>query len=49
MGKRIAKQSRREALTDFERFRVHVLKRQLGKAVRAHVNKNRKAILARAK
>lgn len=49
VGKRIAKQTRREALTDFERFRVHVLKRQLGKAVRQHVNKNRKAILAAAK
>jgi len=49
LGRRIAKQQKREALTDFERFRVHVLKRKLGKAVRTHVNKNRKAILAAAK
>ena len=49
IGKRIAKQQKRAALSDFDRFRVHVLKRKLSKAVRTHVNKNRKAILARAK
>lgn len=48
VGKRIAKQQRRAALSDFERFRVHVLKRKLGRALRTHVNKNRKALLARA-
>lgn len=49
VGKRIAKQQKRAALSDFDRFRVHVLKRKLSKAVRTHVNKNRKAILSRAK
>lgn len=49
VGKRIAKQQKRAALSDFERFRVHVLKRKLSKAVRTHANKNRKAILSRAK
>lgn len=49
IGKRIAKQNKRASLSDFDRFRVHVLKRKLSKAVRTHVNKNRKAILARAK
>jgi len=49
IGKRIAKQQKRASLSDFDRFRVHVLKRKLSKALRTHVNKNRKAILSRAK
>lgn len=49
IGKRIAKQQKRASLSDFDRFRVHVLKRKLAKAVRTHVNKNRKAILSKAK
>lgn len=49
IGKRIAKQQKRASLSDFDRFRVHVLKRTLSKALRTHVNKNRKAILSRAK
>lgn len=49
VGKRIAKQQKRASLSDFDRFRVHVLKRKLAKAVRTHVNKNRKAILSKAK
>jgi len=49
VGKRIVKQQRKAALTDFERFKVVVLKRKLAKAVRTHVNKNRKTILAKAK
>lgn len=48
VGKRIAKQQKRASLGDFDRFRVHVLKRKLSKAVRSHVNKNRKALLSRA-
>ena len=49
LGKRIQKQKRRAQLTDFERFKVQVLKKKLGKLVRTHVNKNRKAIVAKAK
>ena len=49
LGKRIQKQNRRRELTDFERFKVFQLKKQLSKVVRTHVNKNRKAIVARAK
>ena len=49
LGKRIQKQNRRLELTDFERFKVQVLKKKLGKAVRTHVNKNRKALVAKAK
>lgn len=49
LGKRIQKQKRRAELTDFERFKVAVLKRKLNKAIRTHVNKNRKALLAKAK
>jgi len=49
VGKRIAKQHKRAALTDFDRFKVMVLKRRLSKAVRTYVNKNRKSILSKAK
>ena len=49
VGKRIVKQQKRAALTDFDRFKVMVLKRKLSKSVRSYVNKNRKAILSRAK
>jgi uncharacterized protein (UPF0303 family) len=49
LGKRIQKQKKRLELTDFERFKVQVLKKKLGKAIRTHVNKNRKAIVAKAK
>lgn len=49
LGKRIQKQKRRAELTDFERYKVSVLKKKLGKTIRTHVNKNRKALLAKAK
>lgn len=49
VGKRIVKQERRAGLSDFDRFKVQVLKRKLSKAVRTHINKNRKAILSQAK
>ena len=49
LGKRIQKQHRRANLTDFERFKVQVLKKKLSKALRTHVNKNRKALTAQAK
>ena len=49
VGKRIAKQQKRASLTDFDRFKVVVLKRKLAKAVKTHINKNRKAILANSK
>ena len=49
IGKRIVKQQKRAALTDFDRFKVMVLKRKLAKSVRTYVNKNRKAILSKAK
>lgn len=43
-GKKIQKQKRRAALTDFERFKVFQLKKNLGKLVRSHVKKNRAGI-----
>lgn len=49
VGKRIAKQKKRASLGDFERFKAMVLRRQLSKTVRTHVNKNRKRILNKAK
>lgn len=49
LGKRIVKQKRRAELSDFERFQAMVLRRRLSKTVRTHVNKNRKAILAKSK
>lgn len=49
VGKRIAKQKTRAALGDFQRFQAMVLRRQLSKTVRTHVNKNRKKILNKAK
>jgi len=49
LGKKIHKQERRAALTDFERFKVQTLKKKLSKVVRTHVNKNRKALVAKAK
>ena len=49
LGKKIQKQSKRAALTDFDRFKVQVLKKKLGKVIRTHVNKNRKSLVAKAK
>ena len=49
VGKRIAKQKKRASLGDFDRFKVMVLRRQLAKTMRTHVNKNRKMILNKAK
>lgn len=49
VGKKIVKQEKRAALTDFDRFKVMVLKRKLSKAVRTYVNKNRKSILSKTK
>ena len=49
LGQKIKKQDRRAKLTDFERFKVYTLKRQLGRAVRTQVNKSRKALKAAAK
>ena len=49
LGKKIQKQTRRAALTDFERFKVKTLKKELGKKLRTHINKNRKALIAKAK
>ena len=49
LGKRIQKQNRRAQLTDFERFKVQVLKKKLSKTLRTHINKNRKALIAKAK
>ena len=49
LGKRIAKQNRRAQLNDFERFKVQVLKKKLSKTLRTHINKNRKALVAKAK
>jgi large subunit ribosomal protein L14e len=48
VGKRIVKQKRRAQLGDFDRFQAMVLRRRLSKAVRTHVNKNRKAIIAKS-
>lgn len=49
LGQKIKKQDRRSKLTDFERFQVYSLKRQLGRAVRTQVNKSRKSLSAAAK
>lgn len=49
LGKRIQKQTVRAGLNDFQRFKVQVLKKKLGKALRTSINKNRQAILAKAK
>ena len=46
IGKRMAQQQRRSELTDFERFKVLVLRRKLSRAVRTNINKNRKTLLA---
>lgn len=46
IGKRLAQQERRRNLTDFERFKVLVLRRKLSRAVRTNINKNRKKLLA---
>ena len=45
IGKRLAQQEKRRNLTDFERFKVLVLRRKLSKAVRTNINKNRKQLL----
>ena len=44
-AKKIAKQERRAELTDFERFQVMVLKRQVGKSMRKWLKTQRKSIL----
>ncbi len=49
LGKKIQKQKRRAELTDFERFKAMVLKRRLSKAIRTHVNKNRRKLVSQAK
>ena len=46
IGKKLAQQERRRNLTDFERFKVLVLRRKLSRAVRTGINKNRKQLLA---
>lgn len=47
LGKKIQKQNRRALLTDFERFQVMQLRRKLSRAVRTHVNKNRKSLVTK--
>ena len=49
LGKRIQKQNVRASLTDFQRFKVQVLKKKLGKVLRTSINKNRQAILSKSK
>merc|ERR1712060_891523 len=44
-AKKIARQERRAELTDFERFQVMVLKRQVGKSMRKWLKTQRKSIL----
>ena len=46
LGKRIFKQNRRRELSDFDRFKVMLLKRNLSRAIRKHVNKNRKKLVS---
>merc|ERR1711976_378264 len=46
LGKRMKKQQRRRNLTDFERFKVLVLRRKLSRVVRTNINKNRKKLLS---
>ena len=41
IGKSYARQDRRQSLTDFERFKVLVLRRKLSKLTRAKVNKKK--------
>jgi large subunit ribosomal protein L14e len=41
LGKAYASQARRESLTDFERYKVLVLKRKLAKLTRAKANKKK--------
>lgn len=43
-GKKIQKQNRRANLTDFERFKVLVLKRKLARVTRQQINKHKKAL-----
>lgn len=40
-GKKILKQKLRQNLTDFERFKVMTLRRQLSKAIKTQLNKKR--------
>ena len=49
LGKKIQKQKRRAELTDFDRFKVKTLKKELGKKLRTYINKNRKGLIAKAK
>jgi large subunit ribosomal protein L14e len=43
-GRKIQKQAKRAALNDFERFKVLVLKRKLGKQVRTCLKKTQKSL-----
>lgn len=49
LGSKIKKQERRAALTDFERFKVYTLKKQLGRALRTRVNASKTELRAAAK
>jgi len=46
IGKKMVQQQKRRELTDFERFKVLVLRRKLSRAVRTNINKNRKTLIA---
>ncbi len=48
LGSKLKRQRRRLGLTDFERFKVKILKQKLGRAIRTHVNKNKKKLIATA-
>ena len=49
IGQKIRKQNRRATLTDFERFKVYVYKKQLGRAVRTKVNIHKSELKQAAK
>lgn len=44
LGKTIKKTELRKNLTDLDRFKVMVLKRQMNSKIRAHINKNKKSL-----
>lgn len=48
LGKKIKKQNRRRELTDFERFKVMVLRRNLSKLVRTNINQKKKTLMTQA-
>ena len=48
-GRRLAKQERRAALTDFERFKVYIYKKKLGNVLRTRVNARRAELRQSAK